>query len=125
MGWGRWRHWFRVPRWVGFDRRPVWSSKSQAPPSPTPPPGVGDEIYVDTALHIHRGRDDVLGGRARVVAVQRGYHGLEGTLVEVAEHPGDLYNWDVLALKQAELAREFGEQRARPKPDLRPEFNDD
>jgi hypothetical protein len=124
MGWGL-HHWFRGLRWVGFGRRPVLAPTSQPATSATRPPSVGDEIYVDTALHIHRGRDDVLGGRARVVAVHHGYHGLKGTLVEVAEHPGDLYNWELLSLKQSELAREFGDNRARPNPDLRPEFNDD
>jgi hypothetical protein len=86
---------------------------------------VGDEIYVDTALHLHHGRDDVRGGRARVVRVHEGYHGVKGVFVEVAEHPGDLYPWDVLGPTQEKLKEEFGDQRARPDPDLQPEFNDD
>ena len=77
------------------------------------------------ALHVHHGRDDVLGGRARVVVVHRGYQGMDGIWVEVAEHPGDLYNWEELGPRQAALRREFGQQRARPIPDLRPEFNED
>ena len=88
-------------------------------------PAIGDEIYVDTALHVHRGRDDVLGGRAQVVAVHHGYRGMDGIWVEVAEHPGDLHNWEDLGPRQAALRREFGQQRARPIPDLRPEFNED
>lgn len=89
-----------------------------------PPPSVGDEIYVDTALFLHRGRDDVVGGRARVTKVHNGYHGMEGIFVEVAEQPGDLLNWEDVGTRQAELAHEFGDRRARPDPDLRPEFND-
>jgi len=88
-------------------------------------PAIGEEIYVDTALHVHRGRDDVLGGRARVVAVHHGYRGMDGIWVEVAEHPGDLHNWEELGPRQAALRREFGQQRARPIPDVRPEFNED
>jgi hypothetical protein len=91
----------------------------------TQPPKFGDLICVETSRFIHHGRDDVLGGRARVVAVRDGYHGMTGTFVEVAEHPGDLYNWELLGPQQTELGWKFGEQAARPDPDLRPQFNED
>ncbi len=131
MGLRFWRRWFRGWRW-SRTWQGAWPRLEPSVPAPPPmkidspsTPGVGDEIYVDTALHLHHGRDNVRGGRARVVAVNHGYHGLKGVLVEVAEHPGDLYNWELLGPRQRDLEREFGDQRARPDPDLRPEFNED
>src|SRR2546426_3352982 len=87
-------------------------------------PAIGEEIYVDTALHLHRGRDDVLGGRAQVVAVHRGYRGMDGIWVEVAEHPGDLHNWDELGPRQAALRRGVCQQRGPPLPPVPPGVNE-
>ncbi|MBV8369494.1 MAG: signal peptidase II [Candidatus Eremiobacteraeota bacterium] len=89
-------------------------------------PSPGDEIYVDTSLYLSHGVDDVRGGRATVVRVEtETLGGRPVPFVAVAEHPGSLYNWEHLAEKQTELAARFGEARARPDPDMRPQFNDD
>ncbi len=123
-----WRRWFlsgRLQERRSSTNGVSEASQREAERESPPPPAVGDEIYVDTALFVHHGRDDVRGGRARLVAVHECYHGLKGIFVEVDEHPGDLYNWDVLGRQQDKLRSEFGDQRAHPDPDLRPEFNED
>lgn len=84
-----------------------------------PRPKIGDEIYVATHLYISHGRDDVVGGRARVTRVDVSTSGGEPcAFVTVAEHPGHSYNWDqMLSQQQDELAKEFGDKRAYPDPD--------
>ena len=89
-------------------------------------PRPGDEIYVYTSLYLSHGVDDVRGGRATVTRVETEMFGDRSVpFVEVAEHPGWLYNWEHLAEQQTQLAARFGELRARPDPDMRPQFNDD
>lgn len=90
-----------------------------------PLPKVGDDIYVPSALHLSRGRDDVVGGLARVKSVSRHMSGGEQVhFISVNEIPCD-FNWEQhLALMQAELKREFGKNRAYPDPDDNPEFNE-
>jgi hypothetical protein len=90
-----------------------------------PPPKVGDEIYVDSALYVYRGRDDFRGGKVKVSRVRHQTSLFELWWVTVEERPGTEYNWTHLAPKQAELAARYGEERGRPDPDLEPEFNDD
>ena len=88
-------------------------------------PEPGDVIYVDTDLYLSHGADDFRGGKATVTAVRPGRSkGGAVPFVEVAQNPGCLYNWELLAPKQAELAAQFGDAWAHPDPDLRPEFND-
>ncbi|HEX3466588.1 MAG TPA: hypothetical protein VHT05_00650 [Candidatus Elarobacter sp.] len=88
-------------------------------------PKPGDVIYVDTDLYVSHGADDFRGGKATVVAVQPGRSkSTPVAFVEVEQNPGCLYNWEMLAEKQAELAAQFGDAWAHPDPDYRPEFND-
>lgn len=88
-------------------------------------PKPGDVIYVDTELYLSHGVDDFRGGKATVSQVKdETLGGLGGPFVEVAENPGSFYNWEYLAEKQAELAAKFGDARAHPIPDYRPEFNE-
>jgi hypothetical protein len=88
-------------------------------------PKPGDVIYVDTELYVSHGVDDFRGGKATVTAVRMGVsRGASVPFVEVAENPGSFYNWELLAEKQAALAAEFGDVRAHPDPDPRPEFNE-
>ena len=88
-------------------------------------PKVDDDIYVQTALHLSRGRDDVVGGLARVTSVSGGMSGGEAVhFITVKEISGG-FNWEhYLALEQENLKKEFGKQRAYPDPDLSPEFNE-
>jgi len=71
---------------------------------------------------LSHGRDDFVGGRARVKQV------LEeswGYTVEVEQQPGTFYAWTGLAVDQRRLRESYGDQLAHPDPDLRPEFNRD
>lgn len=86
-------------------------------------PRVGDDIYVRTSLFVYRGRDDFVGGLAKVTAVTRESNGVH--FISIRERPGASYNWEQsLAGEQEELKKKFGKERAHPDPDLRPEFND-
>lgn len=86
-----------------------------------PRPQVGDDVYVPTALHLGRGRDDFHGGLCRIAAV----HELPaGLFVEVEENPGTLHAWRYLVENQDEWRERFGLARGYPDPDLRPEFNE-
>ncbi len=91
-----------------------------------PLPKVGNDIYVPSALHLSRGRDDVVvGGLARVKPVSKQMSGGEQVhFISVKEIPGG-FNWEQhLALMQDELKKEFGKNRAYPDPDDCPEFNE-
>lgn len=92
-----------------------------------PVPKVGQEIYVNTHLFLSHGEDDVLGGRATVIEVlkeQRGDRVVHE--VKVKEHPGYTYYWEHnLAECQEDLKKKFDDQRAKPIPDHREEFNRD
>ena len=93
--------------------------------SAMPLPKVGDDIYVPSALHLSRGRDDVMGGLAKVTSVSKDMSGGEQVhFISVKEIPSG-FNWEqYLALMQDDLKKEFGKNRARPDPDDRPEFNE-
>jgi len=92
-------------------------------------PKVGDKIYVENQFYIDHGEDDVLGGLATVSEVKAGISaGRPAIFVSVKEHPGHSYNWKILAEKQEELAKRFGQQQAKPDPDFWisfPSDNDD
>jgi hypothetical protein len=91
-----------------------------------PPPKVGDEIYVPSAFYLSHGRDDFVGGLARVVSVRtEEFGGSPTTWVEVEERPGRQYNWDSLAAQQSKLREEHGQERSYLDPDNRREFNED
>ena len=81
-------------------------------------PKVGDEIYVYTSRYLGHGRDDVMGGLAKVTSVKSGF-------VTVAEHPGVSYNWECLVFQQDDLKERFGKNRAHPSSDSRSMFNED
>ena len=81
-------------------------------------PHVGDKIYVETHLYIDHGKDDVVGGVATVTGVTEGISaGKKTPFVQVEEHPGNSYNWEMLAEKQAELKKWFGTAKAYADPD--------
>ena len=84
------------------------------------PPDVGDQIYVDTVVYTSHGRDDFVGGLARVTSVHRAE---SGYFITIEERPGCEYSWEGLAQQQAELKKKFGDQRAYEDPDDDSEFN--
>jgi hypothetical protein len=91
-------------------------------------PKVGDKIYVEGTIYLTHGADDFAGGICTVKAVQTrvSASGSETTSVEIEEDPGTLYTWTgYLEPRQGEWKKEYGEQKGGPKPDLRPEFNDE
>ena len=84
-------------------------------------PRAGDDVYVPTSRHLTHGEDDFRGGLCRVSAVRE----LQGAVfVEVEEDPGTLHSWTYLESRQDELRARHGDERGRPDPDLRPEFNE-
>lgn len=88
-------------------------------------PKVGDVIYVPTDLYLSHGVDDFHGGKAQVVEVREEISaGLKQPFVRVRENPDALYNWIYLSRQQEELKKKFGDQKAHPDPDYRPEFNE-
>ena len=81
-------------------------------------PKIHSDIYVPTSCYIGHGKDDVQGGAAQVIKVEKGVSaGKKVWFVEVLEHPGHSYNWPNLAKDQKKLKREFGKKRAYPDPD--------
>ncbi len=87
-------------------------------------PKIGDEIYVPTALYLGHGVDDFEGGLCTISSTYVGVSAGEETLfVEVYERPGIRYNWPILAIRQDELRKEYGERRGHAAPDYDPAFN--
>ncbi|MBI2120987.1 MAG: hypothetical protein HYT94_05185 [Parcubacteria group bacterium] len=90
-----------------------------------PLPKVGDDIYVPTALYMGHGKDDRMGGLAKVMSIS--VTTSSGELVHnvcVEEFPDSLFSWEhYLAENQDELRERFGQSRAYSDPDNRPEFN--
>jgi hypothetical protein len=87
-------------------------------------PFIGQKLYVPTQLHLHHGVDDIAGGLAIVSHIQQWGNGKY--FVGFSELPdGETYSYSYLLENQTEWAAEYGNQTARPNPDLRPEFNDD
>lgn len=80
-------------------------------------PEVGQDVYVPTQLYIDRGEDDIRGGLAEVKAVRPNQFRQGDTSLELVEFPGSSYHWNYLKGLQAELKKEFGNQRAKPDPD--------
>jgi hypothetical protein len=88
-------------------------------------PKVGDVVYVPTDLCLSHGADDFHGGKSQVVEVRMETSaGLKEPFIRVRENPGVLYSWAHLSRQQEELKKKFGDQKAHPDPDYRPEFNE-
>ena len=89
-------------------------------------PKVGDTIYVGSRRYLGHGRDDFAGGKATVTQVEEMMSlGRPVPFVSIRESPTRSFNWEVLEQEQEYLKQEFGDQRAHPDPDMRPEFNED
>lgn len=90
-----------------------------------PPPGVGEVIYLPSALYLSHGRDDFQGGLCTVSAVRPGISGGElTTFINVRERPRHSYNWFFLAPEQEKLRAQYGDQVGHVDPDYRAEFNE-
>lgn len=89
-------------------------------------PKIGDDIYVPTAGSMSHGTDDRVGGLAKVKMVKPGISAGETVhYVTTEEFPQVSYNWEGnLAGQQEKLKKQFGNNRAYPDPDDRPEFNE-
>ena len=84
-----------------------------------PPVKKGDKIYVNSSYYLSHGSDDFEGGIATVSKVTENMSaGNKTPFVEIKERPGSSYDWKELSKKQKELKKEFGTQKAHPKPDV-------
>jgi len=83
-------------------------------------PKVGDVIYIDSALHLSHGVDDMVGGKARILTVDA--HG-ENWSITVEGWSDTSYSWNLLAEIQESLQAKFGDTWAHKNPDYRIEFN--
>lgn len=80
---------------------------------------VGDKIYTPSRCSISHGSDDIRGGVATVTKVKKQISGgVMCTFVEVQE-VDRCFNWDqVLVHEQDKLKEMFGDEPARPDPDI-------
>ena len=84
-------------------------------------PFIWQEIYLNSRLYLSRGADDFMWGRATVnmVKVEKNWT----VWFSVKEKPETTMTWLWHRKWQEELKKRFWDQRARPDPDHRPEFN--
>lgn len=86
---------------------------------PTDVPKAGDLIYLPTRGSIDHGYDDVRGGVGVVKEVREGTSAGEPAFYVAAhEQPGRGHNWEFLSEEQAEYKQRYGDEWARPDPDL-------
>lgn len=78
---------------------------------------IGDWLYIDSELYLGHGEDDICGGLAKIKTIK------DDGYVEFEGFEGVLYNIKYLLPLQDKLKEKYGEKRAIPDPDLRPEFN--
>lgn len=82
---------------------------------------VGDKIYVPTHMYLSHGEDDIQGGLATVTRV---FPYNDSVFISVKELPGREFNWDGwLKEEQEDLRKKYGRRKAKPDPDITPEFN--
>lgn len=85
---------------------------------PNVPPSVGDLIYIQTAMYIDHGEDDILGGLATVTKVTREDRVNGGTWAVAVKEVPNVYYWNCLAHQQTKLASEFKNSYAKRDPDI-------
>ncbi|WZE63544.1 hypothetical protein PANI_CDS0024 [Maribacter phage Panino] len=90
-------------------------------------PEIGQEIYIPSELYLGHGADDVQGGKTTITDIHESEHLPEEhtnyLFVSVEGLPSRRYNWYWLSQEQEELKAQHGDQKAKPEPDNRPEFN--
>lgn len=90
----------------------------------SPPPKIGEDIYIGSSWYLSHGIDDFRGGKCRVSCIKiETSAGRPTWFVGVEENPSSRYNWETLRKEQAKLKKEFGEERGRPEPDDDPDSN--
>lgn len=84
-------------------------------------PQMGDIIYVPSSIHISRGSDDTVGGKATIDMINIDKSLPKGNVnrifVGVKEIPGVSYNYSMLLEEQEKLKKQFGDKSAYPDPD--------
>jgi hypothetical protein len=92
-------------------------------------PIIGEKIYVPSAYHVYRGKNDFEGGLATIDSIEYSKFLPEDhinyIMVGVKERKGVMSNWRMLLEKQKQLKKEYKDKIAHADPDLRPQFNDD
>ena len=92
--------------------------KKEKVETPRDVPEPGDRIYVPSAYFLDRGQDDRAGGRAVITRVYKDTSaGKQTIFIEVREHPGIGYNYEVLRLAQDKLRKEYKLRVSRMDPD--------
>ena len=88
-------------------------------------PVVGEDVCVSSALHLSHGEDDFAGGMCEIAEVIHYENFPPGNqlFVELVEQPGTQHSWLNLMSEEPHNLERYGDQRGRPDPDHRPEFN--
>lgn len=86
-------------------------------------PKIGDKIYIPTQLHISRGEDDIAGGLAEIDRIEISKHLPEnhynGIMVGFKGfNKAHSWNYNYLLENQDEWSKEYGNQIAKPDPDI-------
>lgn len=81
---------------------------------------VGTQIYIQVSMSISNGSSDVAGGISTIKKITNGISaGKPCRFVELEGIPGHSYNWDgYLKNEQSRLKKEYGNQKAKPDPDI-------
>lgn len=90
-------------------------------------PFIGMTIYIPDSIYIHRGCDDIQGGKATISEIHYSDHlpqdHISYCMVKMKETGGKQYNWVYLMRNQEEYERVYGNQIAKPDPDYSLESN--
>lgn len=91
-------------------------------------PKIGEKIYVPSSYYVYRGEDDFDGGIATISKVDISktlpLNHINSIMIGIEERKSTMYNYKSLIDEQDELKIQFGNQIAKPNPDLTPDFND-
>ncbi len=82
---------------------------------------MGQDVYHPSVLYLTHGTDDFHGGLCEITDV---IEKPSGVFVRLKEYPDWEVSWPYLMEGQDEWRKQYGDQRGRPDPDERPEFNE-
>jgi hypothetical protein len=90
-------------------------------------PEIDNKIYVPSSYYVYRGEDDFHGGIATINKIEYNENlpdnHMNKIMIGIKENPRTMYNYKSLMESQDKLKKEFGDTKAFPDPDDRPEFN--